>query len=76
DEMSATPWFPVGPDDVFPSEFGSFLGLSPELRETFLADHGDLLTARWWNSVQGRLAEGEIVSIYPYSQLLRLSESG
>ncbi len=73
DEMSATPWFPVGPADIFPSEFESFLGLSPELKAVFMDNHSDLLDAAWWKSIQARLRAGEIVSIYPYSDSLRLS---
>ena len=72
DEMSATPWFPVGPADIFPSEFESFLGLSPELKAVFMDNHSDLLEAAWWKSIQDRLRSGEIVSIYPYSDSLRL----
>jgi hypothetical protein len=35
DEMSAEPWYSVGDHDVFPEEFASFLGLSPDLRHIF-----------------------------------------
>ncbi|MFV1960399.1 MAG: bifunctional isocitrate dehydrogenase kinase/phosphatase [Acidimicrobiia bacterium] len=73
DEMSAMPWFPLGPHDVFPSEFSSFLGLSGELRTVFMDAHSDLLQASWWNGVKDRILSGEIVSIYPYSRRLRLS---
>ena len=73
DEMLATPWFPVGPDDIFPAEFESFLGLEDDLRETFLTHHANLLDASWWTRVQDRLRGGEIVDIYPYSQDLRLA---
>lgn len=72
DAMAETPWFPLGPDDIFPSEFASFLGLSGELRQVFLDRHGDILDAAWWNEIQGRVVSGEIVSIYPYSRGLRL----
>lgn len=72
DEMAATPWFPLGPNDVFPSEFSSFLGLSGELRSVFMDAHSELLEASWWNGVKDRILAGEIVSIYPYSRRLRL----
>jgi isocitrate dehydrogenase kinase/phosphatase len=72
DAMAETPWFPLGPDDIFPSEFSSFLGLRGELRETFLDRHGELLEASWWKEIQGRILSGEIVSIYPYARGLRL----
>lgn len=71
--MSDTPWFPLGPDDVFPDEFPSFLGLSGELEETFLENHSDLFDASWWQEVQRRVGSGEIASVYPYRRDLRLS---
>lgn len=73
DDMADTPWFGLGPDDVFPEEFASFLGLTGILRERFLDAHGDLLDASWWKEVQSRIAAGEIVSIYPYKRGLRLT---
>lgn len=73
DAMAETPWFPLGPDDIFPSEFASFLGLTGNLRQTFLDRHGDLLEASWWKEIQDRILEGEIVSIYPYARGLRLN---
>ena len=72
DEMAETPWFPIGPDDVFPSEFKSFLGFPGELRELFLERHSDLLGAAWWKEIQSRIRDGEIVSIYPYARRRRL----
>ena len=73
DEMLAEPWYPVGPNDVFPEEFESFLGLDGQLRETFLKHHSNLLDWAWWSDVQDRLGQGEIVDIYPYSGDQRLT---
>ncbi len=70
--MTETPWFPLGPDDVFPSEFSSFLGLSDDLREAFVHAHSDLFEAAWWKETQQRVLSGEIASVYPYRQELRL----
>jgi isocitrate dehydrogenase kinase/phosphatase len=72
DEMSDTPWFPVGPDDVFPSEFESFLGLPDELKSAFAEHHRELFMAEWWQVAQRSVAAGEIVSIYPYPDSVRL----
>lgn len=72
DELAATPWFPLGPEDVFPSEFASFLGLPPGLRTTFMDHHSDLLEASWWNHVKDRVEAGDILSIYPYTRDLRV----
>jgi len=66
EELSAEPWFFVGDQDVFPEEFSAFLVPSGELRDTFLAAHGDLLTVEFWQRVQRRVAEGEVVDVFPY----------
>lgn len=72
EEMSAEPWFAVGPDDVFPEEFSRFLGVGGELRLAFLDMHGSLLTPGWWQHVQRRVAAGEMIDIFPYDERLRL----
>lgn len=73
EEFSAEPWFHVGEHDVFPEEFHAFLVPSGELRDAFLAAHGDLLTVEFWQGVQRRLESGEVVDVFPYrrSELLR-----
>lgn len=73
DEMAETPWFPLGPEDIFPSEFVSFLGLSDELRLLFLERHSELFQASWWKEIQSRIDAGEIFSIYPYTRDHRFS---
>jgi isocitrate dehydrogenase kinase/phosphatase len=60
---------------VFPEEFTRFLGLAPELREVFLAAHGDLLTPAWWRDVQARHLRGEAIHVYPYRSSRRLRAS-
>ena len=72
DEMRDEPWFYVGENDVFPEEFIQFLGLSGELRRSFLEHHGDLLTAAFWKRFQQRHAAGEIIDICPYPDDRRL----
>jgi isocitrate dehydrogenase kinase/phosphatase len=42
DEYEADPWFYVGPMDIFPEEFHTFLGLQEPLRSVFRQYHGDL----------------------------------
>ena len=76
EEMAAEPWFAVGPDDVFPEEFSSFLGVEGDLRQAFLDKHSDLLTARWWQDTQRRVATGEVIDIFPYEDRLRLRHPG
>jgi isocitrate dehydrogenase kinase/phosphatase len=72
EEMSADPWFYVGPNDIFPEEFMRFFGLPPHLREAFLHAHGDLLGADFWTRMQDRHRAGEVVDIFAYKQSKRL----
>lgn len=71
DEMASEPWFSVGPNDVFPAEFSAFLGVQGEIRHAFNAHHDDLFDYEWWRSVQGRVAAGELIEIYPYEPRAR-----
>jgi len=71
DEMSADPWYSVGPMDVFPEEFPRFLIGRREIRAIFLRLHGDLFTPTFWIKTQERLKRGELVGVFPYHQNLR-----
>ena len=72
DEMAAEPWFSVGPHDVFPEEFRSFLSLAPELHALFEERHGDLFATALWKELQERNRSGELIDFYPYDGALRL----
>lgn len=71
-ELSAEPWFYVGPRDIFPEEFLRFLGLQGPLRDAFLHTHADLLTADYWRRMQQRHRDGEIMDVIPYRAARRL----
>jgi len=72
-ELSGEPWYPVGPLDVFPEEFETFLLGSPRVREAFLRHHADLLRPGFWQQCQRRVARGEIVDFFPYPEPTRFS---
>jgi isocitrate dehydrogenase kinase/phosphatase len=72
DEFAAEPWFYVGEQDVFPEEFKAFLVPPGGLRDAFIAAHGDLLDIGFWQGVQRRLAQGEVVDVFPYRREARL----
>jgi isocitrate dehydrogenase kinase/phosphatase len=76
EERSLEPWFYVGERDIFPEEFRSFLGLSGELLQVFLAHHGELLGVDFWLAMQERHRRGEILDIYPYRSSRRLRLHG
>jgi isocitrate dehydrogenase kinase/phosphatase len=75
DELSAEPWFHVGDRDVFPEEFGRFALLPGALGEAFLAEHADLFGVEFWEAMQRRQQEGEIVDFFPYRPQRRLRRS-
>ncbi len=72
-ELAAEPWFSVGPHDVFPTEFATFLGVQGEIRHAFAAHHSDLFDAAWWHTVQERVRGGELIEIYPYEESARIA---
>ena len=71
DELSAEPWYPVGPNDVFPEEFAPFLLADTRVRDCFLERHADLLSADFWNAAKQRIAAGHIEDVFPYPERLR-----
>lgn len=72
-EMAAEPWFAIGPNDVFPAEFANFLGVQGEIRRAFGQHHGELFDAEWWQTVQQKVEEGELIEIYPYEARARVT---
>jgi len=72
DEWLGEPWFHVGPADIFPEEFRTFLGLPPPWGRLFEQQHGELFGSAFWRSMQERLSAGEVVTIRPYRPELRL----
>ena len=71
DEWAAEPWYPIGPNDIFPEEFAHFLLTDPKIRDRFMAHHADLLDADYWTATQQRIANGHIEDVFPYPESLR-----
>ena len=59
---------------AIPEHFHKFMYLPDALREVFLAEHADLLTAAFWQGVQDRNAEGDLIDFFPYPQQLRFAQ--
>ncbi len=72
DDMSNDVWYPVGPRDIFPEEFGTFLLTDPRTRDFFLHYHANLLDAGWWQGVQQSLGSGQAVEVLSYTAAARL----
>jgi len=71
DDMSGEVWYPVGPHDVFPEEFATFLLTDPRVRDSFLAFHADLLDARWWQAMQQANRDGRQIEVLSYPESIR-----
>jgi isocitrate dehydrogenase kinase/phosphatase len=71
DEMSAEPYYSVGPHDVFPEQFARFLVSDPQAREVFLERHADLMQPEYWAGKQARIRAGVQEDVYPYPEEIR-----
>ncbi len=71
DELSAEPWYAVGPHDVFPETFAAFLLGDPDVRRVFMAHHADLLDPAYWSAQQARNRAGQLIDVFPYDPALR-----
>ena len=70
-EMSGEVWYPVGPHDVFPEEFATFLLASPVIRKIFIKHHKDLLSPGFWQKAQEKIRAGHVEDFFPYPESLR-----
>ncbi|WJF90091.1 bifunctional isocitrate dehydrogenase kinase/phosphatase [Paraburkholderia bonniea] len=68
DEMSGEPWYSVGPHDIFPQTYGTFLLGDPRVREAFLKHHADFFEPALWQRHKDHLLQGELPDFYPYEQ--------
>ncbi len=71
DEMSAEPWYPIGPADVFPEEFATFLLNNGAVRTSFTKNHADLLGSEYWNETKSRILAGHVEDVFPYTEAIR-----
>lgn len=71
-EMASEPWYPIGPNDVFPEEFRWFLLGDKRIRDAFMKYHAELLDADWWANCRDQVARGRLENIYPYDLSKRL----
>lgn len=71
--MAGEPWYSVRPGDVFPQEFTPFLISGSAHRDDFIEHHGDLLTPEYWQTMQARLASGQVEDVFPYHENKRFS---
>jgi isocitrate dehydrogenase kinase/phosphatase len=71
DELSAEPYWWIGPMDVFPEQFERFLVGDPHAREIFYQYHRDLLDPDFWAGKQQRIRAGIQEDVFPYPEEVR-----
>ncbi|MBK5967186.1 bifunctional isocitrate dehydrogenase kinase/phosphatase [Thiocystis minor] len=65
-ELSEEVWYSVGPNDIFPEEFETFLLTDPRIRRVFRELHSDLLDPSWWRERQAHIHAGYLEDVFPY----------
>jgi len=73
DEMSDTPWYSIGENDVFPESFGPFFFTDSNDMALFRKDHAELMTAEWWNRMKDTVLAGGLTDVFPYPLKRRFS---
>ena len=73
DEISDTPWYSIGQNDVFPESFAPFFFTDASDMARFRKDHAELLTAEWWNRMKDTVLAGVLTDVFPYPVKRRFS---
>jgi isocitrate dehydrogenase kinase/phosphatase len=71
DELSGEPWYTVGPHDIFPETYGTFLLGDPRVREAFMRHHADFFDPALWQRYKEQLQRGELADFFPYDRDVR-----
>jgi len=71
DELSAEPWYAVGPNDIFPETYSTFLLGDPTVRRHFLRHHADFFDPQLWQKHKEMLLKGELPDFFPYDRSMR-----
>lgn len=74
DLYAQSPWFAVGEKDVFPQEFRHFLVGREDMQEVFCHLHSDLFEVSFWQAMQERQTQGELIDIFPYGRHKRFRD--
>ncbi len=75
EDGNALPSYGVGPRDMFPEEFPTFMFSDPDARAIFLEEHPELVTPRFWIRQQDRIRAGEMEEFFPYPQEVRFART-
>jgi isocitrate dehydrogenase kinase/phosphatase len=68
DEMSGEPWYAIGPHDIFPETYNTFLLGDPRVRDVFMKHHADFFDPALWQKHKEQLLNGELADFFPYER--------
>jgi isocitrate dehydrogenase kinase/phosphatase len=71
DEMSGEPWYSIGPHDIFPETYDTFLLGDPRVREAFMRHHADFFDPALWQHHKEQVQRGELADFFPYDRSVR-----
>jgi isocitrate dehydrogenase kinase/phosphatase len=71
DEMSGEPWYSIGPHDIFPETYDTFLLGDPRVREAFMRHHADFFDPALWQHHKEQVQRGELADFFPYDRAVR-----
>jgi isocitrate dehydrogenase kinase/phosphatase len=73
EEMSGETWYHVGPKDIFPESYTTFLLGDDRVRKYLLKHHADLFEPETWQKYQSILKEGKIPDHFGYPAKYRFT---
>jgi len=73
DELSGEPWYAVGPHDIFPETYRTFLLGDPRVQRYFLQHHPDFFEPELWQRNKEMLLRGELPDFFPYDPAIRFA---
>ncbi|MDQ7728074.1 bifunctional isocitrate dehydrogenase kinase/phosphatase [Halomonas sp. SpR8] len=65
----------IGPNDIFPEEFGPFMFANKTLRDMFMVQHPELFDPDYWLELQQAIVDGRVIDVYPYRNKQRFAGS-
>lgn len=68
---ASSPWYEIGPQDVFPQDFKKFMIGRQDVKEHFHTYHQCLFDPEFWIEMQNRIRSGELLHAFPYPNRIR-----
>jgi isocitrate dehydrogenase kinase/phosphatase len=68
---ASSPWYEIGPQDVFPQDFKKFMIGRQDVKDHFHTHHQCLFDPEFWIEMQNRIRSGELLHAFPYPNRIR-----